>query len=281
MKILLTGSEGFVASRFYAYYRDRHDIIPLKRSDLDITDEKQVLDLFRGESFDAVFHAAAIADIGACAENPELARKVNYDATVNIAKGCALKNSILAYCSSDQVYTGGSAPGSFSEDISPIPGNVYAQTKLDAEEAIAGMLERYYSLRLTWMFSLPERGMKRTSGFLMNIIKAAMSNQPITLSDEDHRGITYVYEVAENFEKLLRLPSGSYNYGSENSLTSYEMGGVALDALGLSHRKAELLRKSDSPGKDLLISNAKLKKYGVTFSSSADGIRRCASDFAV
>lgn len=279
MKIALTGSQGFVAGRFYEHYKNEHDFILLNRSNIDITDEKQVYRLFRDENIDAVFHAAAIADIGVCRDNPELARQINTQAAVHIAKGCALKNSILVFASSDQVFSANTEDGPYTEETVPNPGNVYAKTKLAAENEIAAIVERYYHLRLTWMFSMPERNRKTTGGILLNILRALMNNEPVQLNENAFRGFTYVHEVIENFAKIIQLPCGIYHAGSENHLSAYEIGEVVLDALHLAHRSGHILQRLSGERQDLRISNEKLKKYGVTFSDSEKAIRRCIREF--
>ena len=88
-----------------------------KRQDLDITNEKKVYDLFKNNNFDIVFHSAAISDTGRCQNEPEFANKINFDGTVNIAKGCALKDSKLIFASSDQLYAGNEEEGPYFENI--------------------------------------------------------------------------------------------------------------------------------------------------------------------
>ena len=278
-KILLTGSSGFVASRFFEYYKDRYSFILLNRDTMDITDESSVYRLFKDEDIDIVFHTAAMADTGACQSNPRAAYENNVKATINIAKGCSLKNSVLVFAGSDQVYSANTEDGPYAEEITPLLGNVYAETKFAAENEISALVERYYNLRLTWMFSMPERNVKAASGIVSNVMRALITDTPIHLNENDFRGLTYVYEVIENFEKILEIPYGCYNAGSENDLSVYDIGKVILDALNARHRAESILLKASGNRRDLRISNQKLKKYGIYFSSSEQAIRRCISEF--
>jgi len=278
-KILLTGSKGFVASRFFEYYKDRYNFILLNRDTMDLADENSVYRLFKDETIDIVFHTAAIADTGACQANPQLAYENNVKATVNIAKGCSLKNSVLVFAGSDQVYSANTEDGPYTENTIPLPGNVYAETKFAAENEISALVERYYSLRLTWMFSMPERNVKAASGIVSNVMRALISDTSIYLNENDFRGLTYVYEVIENFEKILDIPYGCYNTGSENNLSVYDIGKVILDVLNASHRVESILLQTSGNRRDLRISNQKLKNYGILFSDSEQAVRRCISEF--
>lgn len=159
-----------------------------------MTDEEEMVRLFKDENIDIVFHTAAIADIGACQKNPELAYKTNVQSTINIAKGCSLKNSILVFLGSDQIFSANTESGPYTEETVPLPGNIYAETKLAAEREISKLIERYYNLRLTWMFSMPEKGKKMNGGILLNILRALMNDSPISFNANDFRGFTYVYE---------------------------------------------------------------------------------------
>lgn len=277
-KILLTGSNGFVASRFYDHYKDKYDFILLNRDNMDITDEDKVYRLFKDENIDIVFHAAAMADIGACRINPEMAYKTNVQSTINIAKGCSLKNSILVFAGSDQIFSANTEDEPYTEDTVPLPGNVYAETKLTAEKEIAALMERYYNLRLTWMFSIPEKN-KKTTGIIINILKALMSDTPVCLNKNDFRGLTYVYEVIENFEKIIGIPYGCYNAGSENDFSVYDIGKTILDAFNLSQRAEKILCGESGNRSELRMSNQKLKAHGIRFSDSEQAVRRCISEF--
>lgn len=282
-RVLVTGSEGFLASRFIEAYNDKYDILALNRKGLDITDEKQVYELFKNNDFDIVFHSAAISDTGKCQNEPELAKKINLQGTINIAKGCELKDSTLIFASSDQLYAGNEEEGPYDENIIVRPNNVYGFTKLDAENQIKNILEKYYNLRLTWMFSYAERNKKVNTNIITNILNAALKGQKISLTTNEYRGISYVYEVIENMEKLMEIPFGDYNYGSENDICTYDLGCSVLKNIGLSDRIDDIIIKDTERFKhkkrDLRISNEKLRKNGIFFDSTEKAIERCIKEF--
>lgn len=282
-RILVTGSEGFLASRFIEYYKEKYDILALNKSVLDITKEKQVYELFKNNKIDIVFHSAAISDTGFCEREKDLARKINFNGTINIAKGCELNNSKLIFASSDQIYAGNEEEGPYLEGINTKPNNVYGCTKLDAENEIKNILEDYYNLRLTWMFSYAERNKKVNTNIITNIINATLRGKKVSLATNEFRGISYVYEVIENIEKLFKIPYGDYNFGSENEYSTYDIGYKVLDELGLLDRIDDILIKDTERFKDkkrdLRISNEKLRKENVIFSNTEKAIERCIREF--
>jgi dTDP-4-dehydrorhamnose reductase len=281
--ILITGAEGFFASRFVQYYRDKYNIIALNHRDLDICDQEKTIEKIIDISPKYLIHSAAISDTGKCENNPELSYDVNVMGTINIAKGCAAAKTKLIYLSSDQIYNGNVEAGPYKEDCVVLPNTVYGRHKLEAENAICGIVDDPVILRLTWLFSLPERNVKINSNIIWNLVKAVMKNQPVTLPANEYRGITYVYDLISNFDKLLDLPKGVYNTGSENNLSTYEVGKVILKNMGLEYRIEELLIKDTERYKennrDLTICNNKLKDQDICFTNTEEAVSRCIRDF--
>lgn len=282
-KVLVTGSNGFLASRFNEYYKDKYDILALSHKELDITNENQVYDFFKNNNIDIVFHSAAISDTGRCQREVELAKEINVGGTINIAKGCELNNSILIFTSSDQLYAGNEDEGPYKEDIILRPNNIYGNTKLEAEKEIKNRLEKYYNLRLTWMFSYAERNKRVNTNIITNILNAALRGEKISLATNEYRGISYVYEVIENIEKLINIPFGDYNFGSENDICTYDIGCSVLENLGLQNRIEDIIIKDTERFKDkkrdLRISNKKLRDNGIYFESTEVAIARCIKEF--
>ena len=282
-KVLVTGSNGFLASRFSEYYKDKYDILPLSHKELDITNENQVYDLFKNNKIDIVFHCAAISDTGRCQREPKLAQEINVGGTINIAKGCELNNSTLIFASSDQLYAGNEEQGPYKEDIILRPNNIYGDTKLEAEKEIKNRLEKYYNLRLTWMFSYAERNKRVNTNIITNILNAALKGEKISLATNEYRGISYVYEVIENIEKLINIPFGDYNFGCENDICTYDIGCSVLENLGLQDRIEDIIIKDTERFKDkkrdLRINNTKLRDNGIYFDSTQEAIARCIKEF--
>lgn len=284
-KILVTGSNGFLASRFIDFYKDKYDIVPLTRNTLDITVENKVLDFFKHNKFDLVFHTAAISDTQKCEREPDLAEEINVKSTLNIAKACTLKNSTLVFASSDQIFNGNSNYGPYAETILPNPNTVYGHTKFECETRIKEFMDNYYNLRLTWLFTFPERCKKVNTNIITNTLNAILNNSKLKLSDNEFRGMTYVYDVIENFEELITLPYGDYNYGSENNLSTYDIACYLLKSMNLSNRIDSTLimdaERFKDLKRDLRISNKKLKENSIIFPITTEGLMKCIYDFGI
>lgn len=281
-KVLVTGADGFLASRFVDYYQAEFDILATNRHQLDIANEHEVYQLFKNNNFDLVFHSAAISDMGRCLESPQLAHEVNTLATSYLAKGCARNGAKLIFTSTDQVYNGTDESGPYGEDVALTPIPVYAQSKLNAENLIKQELEEFYNLRLTWLFALPEAGKRVNPNIIMNLIQAIKQQKQLSLAGDDLRGMTYAYDVIKNIKPLLDIPFGDYNFGGENNQSTYDIGVELLSLIDPTLHPEKIFIKDfnrfNGKPRDLRISTEKLKRNGIYIPSTREGIERCLID---
>ena len=135
---------------------------------LDITDKNAVEKTICGIKPDAVIHCAAWTAVDLAEENAEAVRKINAEGTKNIAEACKKINCKMLYLSTDYVFDGqGTEPWKPDcKDYKPL--NVYGQTKLEGELAVADTLDKYFIVRIAWVFGLNGKNFVRT---LINIGK--------------------------------------------------------------------------------------------------------------
>lgn len=279
-KLLITGPTGFVASRMAQDLRAAYRVTAMTHSELDITDPEACRRAVAGVKPDAVLHFAAISRIDVCDKDPALARRVNVVGTQNIARACQENGAALVYASSDQVYTGltGEAPHREDEGLSPT--NVYARTKVEAEQLAASLCERFYALRLTWMFDLPVRFCASSLGVVGMCMRALLHGEPVRAAVNDHRGMTYVREVIENIPALLAAPCGVYNYGSPNFESTYAVCRRVFERFGASGRASKLLVpfEAEAP-QNLMIDDAKQRAANIRFSPTMDAVDRMFAEY--
>lgn len=278
-KVMVTGVEGFLGGRLAAYYERNYDVIRVGHGSLDITDQKAVREYIKEKNPDVVIHCAAISNTRVCEEQPALSEAVNRKGAVNMAMGSRDNGSRLLFMSSDQIYGGSrkKGPNKESDEVPLI--NVYGAQKKQAEDEILEILPEAICLRLSWMYDFPVRGLKSSSNLLTNLLRSMVQNHPIRLSVYDYRGITWVQEVVKNMEPAMDLPGGIYNFGSESSLSTYEIGRKVFQMLDKSENRGELVipEKAGDPDnpRNLTMDLGKLKALGIDFSETAEGFSRC------
>ena len=259
--ILITGAAGFVGRRLM-------ETVPgaVAAPSLRNASQEDVRRIVEESGAEAVIHTAAISDIGACQADPEASYRANVQLPLWLAK--AAGNRKLICFSSDQVYSGSREAGPYSEEMTA-PGNVYACHKLEMEQRVLEILPEAVMLRAEWMYDL--RAPK--PNYLLNVLRAEGT---VAFSSRQYRGVTYLGEVAENMDRVLALPGGAYNFGSETTLSMQE----------LTKRLAALLGKplavEDAPPRhNLWMDCGKAARYGVVFSDVLTGLTKCLQEYGL
>ncbi len=278
-KIMVTGSGGFLGGRISAYYERDYNVVRLGHRSLDITDEEAAGKYIKDHNPDVVIHCAAISNTRVCEENRLLSEAVNLRGSVNMAKACRENGSRLIFMSSDQIY-GGSRQKGPNKETDEVPLiNVYGAHKKQAEDEILEILPEGICLRLSWMYDFPVRGLKSNSNLLTNLLRSMVQNRPIKLSVSDYRGITWVQEVVKNIEPAMDLPGGIYNFGSESTLSAYEIGSRVFRMLDKNGNRGnfvipDVTGAADNP-RNLTMDIGKLNAHGISFSETMEGFSKC------
>ena len=153
MKILITGSNGMLAHDLINALQERHDLILTTSKTLDITDKKQTIDYICDKKPDLVINSAAYTDVDGCEENQDLAYSVNGEGVRNLALACRDIDCPLVHISTDYVFDG-SATKPIREDGEIGPISVYGKSKLEGEEAIQEILDKYFIIRTAWLYGI-------------------------------------------------------------------------------------------------------------------------------
>ncbi|WP_232733548.1 SDR family oxidoreductase [Vibrio sp. HA2012] len=279
-KILITGANGFFGTRFIQLYQNRYAITATDVEQLDITNAEEVSAIFSEVNPDYVIHAAAIAVTDFCNKHPDIAHKVNVQGAVNVAKACKDIGAKLVFISTEQVFNGNEEAGPYSEGDIPAPDTVYGQNKLEAEKELSSILDELWILRFTWMFGLPERNTSINPNVLWNVLQALISGQKMTERRNEYRGLTYIHELIEQFEKIFEIPYGIYHTGAHNQASRYEITQHILTEIGQKARLGDLLGHNDAPKtRDVRLNTSKLAEQGVVFTESKAAITRCLKEF--
>ena len=259
--ILVTGASGFVGGKIMQMRKDTVACPSLRG-----LSEDEIKRVVEESGAELIIHTAAISDIGTCQANPEASYLANVQIPICLAK--AAGNRKLICFSSDQVYSGLQEEGPYTEAFVK-PNNLYAEHKLEMEERVLDIAPEAAMLRAEWMYDY----YLKKSNYFMNVLNAKDS---IAFSSGQYRGITYVKEVAENVEKLIGLPGGVYNFGSETTKSMYEITKDFLAAIGKD------IKLEDAPPRHNLWMNCqKARAFGVEFKSVEEALVDCAKDYGL
>ena len=191
MKVLVTGIQGQLGydvgkvldTRKIEYYAPT-----LK--ELDITDRSAVLKILKDYQPDAVIHCAAYTAVDKAEDEPEKCWTVNVDGTRNLAEGCKEIGAKLLYVSTDYVFEG--TGDQFYEVDDPVnPQNVYGATKLAGELVVKAFLEKYFIVRVSWVFG------KNGNNFVKTMLRLAETRKEINVVCDQIGSPTYTADLAQ------------------------------------------------------------------------------------
>jgi dTDP-4-dehydrorhamnose reductase len=165
VRVLVTGSHGLLGSKLLAVLVARPDCEPIGASrgpcvnralgdfeylQLDVTDRSRVWEAVQAVRPEAVIHTAAMTDVDGCEREPARAHELNVVGTAHVAEAAAAVGAHLVHLSTEYVFDGRAGP--YAEDDPVNPLSVYGRTKLESEQVVAAMCERWAVARTTVLY---------------------------------------------------------------------------------------------------------------------------------
>ena len=189
----------------YSGVQDGSEVVSAPYVQLDITDKEAVLTTVKKIHPDVIIHCAAWTAVDAAEdeENQPKVRAINVDGTKNIADACKELDCKMIYISTDYVFNGqGEKPWEPDcKDYAPLC--VYGQTKLDGEKAVAGTLDKYFIVRIAWVFGLNGKN------FIKTMLNVGKTHDRVTVVSDQIGTPTYTLDLS----RLLVDMSETDKYG--------------------------------------------------------------------
>ena len=202
----------------YAGVADGSAVTTMPYVGLDITDKEAVRKTIEEIKPDAVIHCAAwtAVDMAEDDDKVELVRKVNAGGTQNIADACKAIDCKMLYLSTDYVFDGqGTEPWKPDcKDYKPL--NVYGQTKLEGELAVSNTLEKYFIVRIAWVFGLNGKN------FIKTMINVDKTHDEVRVVNDQIGTPTYCYDLARLLVDMCEIEKyGYYHATNEGGYISW------------------------------------------------------------
>ncbi len=185
---------------------------------LDLTDEEKTRKVIAEEGIDAIIHCAAWTAVDA-AEEPEnqaIVEKINGEVPGVLARIMKERDGKMLYLSTDYVFSGeGTEPWSPDEtNFSPI--NFYGKTKLMGEERIREVLEKYFIVRIAWVFGLNGKN------FIKTMLKVGKNHEEVRVVNDQIGNPTYTLDLAELLVDMICTEKyGNYHATNEGDYISW------------------------------------------------------------
>ena len=202
----------------YSGIQDGSSVTTMPYVSLDITDAEAVDRVIREVNPDAVVHCAAwtAVDLAEDEDKVDKVRTINAGGTANIAKVCKALDCKMLYLSTDYVFDGqGTAPWEPDcKDYKPL--NVYGQTKLEGEQAVSSTLEKYFIVRIAWVFGLNGKN------FIKTMLGLSEKYDTIRVVNDQVGTPTYTFDLARLLVDMIETDKyGYYHATNEGGYISW------------------------------------------------------------
>ena len=228
MKVLVTGTSGQLGyDVMEELIRRGYEGIGADRSEteaefphviLDITNQEKVFEVISEVNPDAIIHCAAWTNVDG-AEDPKnlkAVRAVNVEGTRNLAEACKKVDAKFVYISTDYVFDGSGERPWKPDDKNYAPINVYGQSKLDGELEVSKILDKYFIVRIAWVFG------RNGKNFIKTMIDLGKKLDKISVVDDQIGTPTYTVDLARLLVDMIETDKyGYYHVTNEGGYISW------------------------------------------------------------
>lgn len=239
----------------YSGISDGTEVTGMPYVQMDITDSNCVETVIAAEKPDAVVHCAAwtAVDLAEDEDKREKVHMVNATGTENVALACKKADCKMVYLSTDYVFDGqGTEPWEPDcKDYRPL--SVYGQTKLEGELAVSGNLEKYFIVRIAWVFGVNGKN------FIKTMLNLGKTHDQIKVVSDQIGTPTYTYDLARLLVDMIETDKyGYYHATNEGGYISW------YDFTREIFRQAEEMGHPEYSPERLTVTPVTTEEYGIS-----------------
>lgn len=202
----------------YNRLTDSKAISQMQYVSLDITNKHHVEQILMEQHPDVVIHCAAWTAVDGAEdeENQPRVRQINAEGTQNIALTCKKIDAKMIYISTDYVFNGqGERPWN-PDDKNYSPLNVYGRSKLEGELAVSSILEKYFIVRIAWVFGL------NGNNFIKTMINVGKTHDEVRVVCDQIGTPTYTVDLARLLVDMAQTDKYGYYHATNRELSDEE-----------------------------------------------------------
>lgn len=263
MKILVTGYSGQLGYDVVLEGKKRgFDMIGVGHKELDITQEEQVRNYIHTVKPDVVIHCAAYTAVDNAEDNKDVCFDVNVNGTKYLAASAKSVAAKFIYISTDYVFEGtGTEP--FTEEDAANPVGYYGITKYEGEKAVQSLLDKYFIIRISWVFGI------NGNNFIKTMLRLAETRKELNVVGDQYGSPTYTFDLAKLLLDMAETEKYGVYHASNEGFTTWadfakEIFQVAGKAVKVNSITTEEYPTKAVRPKNSRMSKDKLEKNGFT-----------------
>lgn len=258
MKVLVTGIGGQLGYDVMNVLKARQiDCLGADLAEFDITDLAATEKFITSYRPDAVIHCSAYTAVDKAEDNIDLCRAVNAKGPENIAKVCKAIDAKMIYISTDYVFPG-TGEQYYEVDDETNPVNIYGQTKLEGENAVKAMLEKYFIVRISWVFG------KNGNNFIKTMLRLGKERDELNIVSDQIGSPTYTADLAELLcDMVITEKYGTYQATNEGICSWAEFTEEIFRQAGIATR-VNHIKSAQYPTRAKRPMNSRMSKETLT-----------------
>jgi dTDP-4-dehydrorhamnose reductase len=210
MKILVTGYSGQLGYDVVQQgLQQGLNMVGIGSKDLDITKKDAVYNYIKKVKPDAIIHCAAFTAVDKAEDDKDTCQYVNVNGTKNLGEVAEEINAKFMYISTDYVFNGeGKTP--FKETDEPSPIGYYGRTKLEGEKVVKQLLEKWFIVRISWVFGI------NGNNFVKTMLRLAETRYELNVVGDQIGSPTYTFDLARLLLDMIQSDKyGIYRASNE------------------------------------------------------------------
>lgn len=254
MKVLVTGANGQLGYDVIKELQKQNiECFGATRKDFDIIDFKATENFIIKYMPDVVIHCAAYTAVDKAEDEPDLCYKVNTSATESIAEICKKINAKMLYISTDYVFDG-AKEGFYEVEDKPNPINIYGKTKLLGEEAVQKTLDRYFIVRISWVFG--EHG----NNFVKTMLRLGAERKELNVVADQYGSPTYTADLAPLLVEMIKTEKYGIYHATNEGVCNWAEFAEKIFEVAKMDVKVNRITTSEYPTKAKRPLNSRLSK---------------------
>lgn len=254
MKILVTGYTGQLG---YDVFREGnnqgYEMVGIGSKDLDITDKQAVYDFVKKVNPNIIIHCAAYTAVDKAEDEKEKCWNVNVEGTKNLVTVAKEVNAKFMYISTDYVFDGvGVVP--FVETDEPNPVGYYGKTKHEAEKIVQANLDKWFIVRISWVFGT------NGNNFINTMLRLSESRDELNVVGDQFGSPTYTFDLAPLLLNMIHTEKYGIYHASNEGYCSWADFATEIFKQAKKNVKVNYIKTEEYPTRAVRPKNSRMSK---------------------